>query len=165
MEIPLGGGQIMLAPKIEAKMLQELGIKKTDKVLEIGTGSGYMAALLAARAEHVSPSKFARKLPKSPRKTLSAPAFPTSRRTWRWRQGLGATRPLRRHCRFRLLPAVPACSSSCVSAAHGRCGWRSAGHGSPVDYLHGRGHLQHRQPLETVIPALDGVEVKGSFTF
>ena len=53
MEIPIGSGQVMLAPKIEAKMMQELGIKKTDKVLEIGTGSGYMAALLAARAEHV----------------------------------------------------------------------------------------------------------------
>ena len=53
MEIPLGDGQMMLAPKIEAKMLQELGLKKTDKVLEIGTGSGYMAALLAARSEHV----------------------------------------------------------------------------------------------------------------
>ncbi len=53
MEIPLGDGQMMLAPKIEAKMLQELGLKKTDKVLEIGTGSGYMAALLAARAEHI----------------------------------------------------------------------------------------------------------------
>ena len=53
MEIPIGSGQAMLAPKIEAKMMQELGIKKTDKVLEIGTGSGYMAALLAARAEHV----------------------------------------------------------------------------------------------------------------
>lgn len=53
MEIPLGDGQMMLAPKIEAKMLQELGLEKTDKVLEIGTGSGYMAALLAARAEHV----------------------------------------------------------------------------------------------------------------
>ena len=52
-EIPLGHGQVMLAPKIEAKLLQELGIRKTDKVLEIGTGSGYMAALLAARAEHV----------------------------------------------------------------------------------------------------------------
>lgn len=53
MEIPLGSGQVMLAPRVEAKLLQELGIKKTDKVLEIGTGSGYMAALLAARAEHV----------------------------------------------------------------------------------------------------------------
>jgi len=53
LEVPLGSGQVMLAPKIEAKMLQELGIKKTDKILEIGTGSGYMAALLAARADHV----------------------------------------------------------------------------------------------------------------
>lgn len=53
MEIPLGHGQVMLAPKMEAKLLQELAVKKTDKVLEIGTGSGYMAALLAARAEHV----------------------------------------------------------------------------------------------------------------
>ncbi|HXE41162.1 MAG TPA: protein-L-isoaspartate O-methyltransferase [Azonexus sp.] len=53
LEVPLGCGQVMLAPKIEAKMLQELGIKKTDKILEIGTGSGYMAALLAARADHV----------------------------------------------------------------------------------------------------------------
>lgn len=53
MEIPLGSGQVMLAPKIEAKLMQEIGLKKTDKVLEIGTGSGYMAALLAARADHV----------------------------------------------------------------------------------------------------------------
>ena len=53
MEIPLGSGQVMLAPRVEARLLQELGIKKTDKVLEIGTGRGYMAALLAARAEHV----------------------------------------------------------------------------------------------------------------
>ncbi|RIX44192.1 MAG: protein-L-isoaspartate O-methyltransferase [Rhodocyclales bacterium GT-UBC] len=53
LEIPLGSGQVMLAPRIEARLLQELAIKKTDKVLEIGTGSGYMAALLAARAEHV----------------------------------------------------------------------------------------------------------------
>lgn len=53
MEIPIGEGQVMLAPRVEARLLQELGIRKTDKVLEIGTGSGYMAALLAARAEHV----------------------------------------------------------------------------------------------------------------
>ena len=53
MEIPLGCGQVMLAPRVEARLLQELGVKKTDRVLEIGTGSGYMAALLAARAEHV----------------------------------------------------------------------------------------------------------------
>ena len=57
LEIPIGAsgnnGQNMLAPKIEARMLQELGVRNTDTVLEIGTGSGYMAALLAAKAEYV----------------------------------------------------------------------------------------------------------------
>ena len=53
MEIPIGSGQVMLAPRVEARLMQELAIKNTDKVLEIGTGSGYMAALLAARADHV----------------------------------------------------------------------------------------------------------------
>ena len=54
LEIPLGEGQVMLPPRVEARLLQELEIKKTDRVLEIGTGSGYMAALLAASAEHVT---------------------------------------------------------------------------------------------------------------
>ena len=56
-EIPMKAnatpGQKMLAPRVEARMLQELAIRNTDKVLEIGTGSGYMAALLAAKAEFV----------------------------------------------------------------------------------------------------------------
>ena len=47
MEIPLGHGEVMLAPKMEARMIQELGVRKTDKILEIGTGSGYVSALLA----------------------------------------------------------------------------------------------------------------------
>ncbi|MFZ5556250.1 MAG: protein-L-isoaspartate O-methyltransferase family protein [Pseudomonadota bacterium] len=53
MEIPLGRGEVMLQPKVEARMLQELGVKPGDKVLEVGTGSGYMTALLASRAAHV----------------------------------------------------------------------------------------------------------------
>jgi protein-L-isoaspartate(D-aspartate) O-methyltransferase len=52
-EMPIGNGQTMLEPKIEARLLQEVAIKNTDTVLEIGTGSGYMAALLAAKAEYV----------------------------------------------------------------------------------------------------------------
>jgi len=53
MEIPIGHGEVMLAPKLEARMLQELTLKKTDRVLEVGTGSGYMTALLASLAAHV----------------------------------------------------------------------------------------------------------------
>ncbi len=51
--IPLGHGAAMLSPALEAKMLQALQLRKSDKVLEIGTGSGYMAALLGARSDHV----------------------------------------------------------------------------------------------------------------
>ena len=47
MEIPIGHGEVMLAPKMEARMIQELGVRKTDKILEVGTGSGYVTALLA----------------------------------------------------------------------------------------------------------------------
>jgi len=53
MEIPLGYGQVMLPPKMEARILQELHVKKTDKILEVGSGSGYMTALLAERGAHV----------------------------------------------------------------------------------------------------------------
>ncbi|RFB67103.1 MULTISPECIES: protein-L-isoaspartate O-methyltransferase [unclassified Herbaspirillum] len=53
-EIPLPGGESMLAPKVEARILQEANVKKHEQVLEIGAGSGYMAALLASKARHVT---------------------------------------------------------------------------------------------------------------
>ena len=53
LEIPLGGGEVMLSPKMEARMVQELALEPTDRVLEIGTGSGYVAALLAYLASEV----------------------------------------------------------------------------------------------------------------
>jgi protein-L-isoaspartate(D-aspartate) O-methyltransferase len=53
MEIPIGEGQRMWQPKLEARVLQELMVRKTDRVLEVGTGSGYLAALLSHRAAQV----------------------------------------------------------------------------------------------------------------
>jgi protein-L-isoaspartate(D-aspartate) O-methyltransferase len=61
MEIPLRGhpddavrlGQIMLAPRVEARLLQEVNPRAHEKVLEVGAGSGHMAALLAGRAQRV----------------------------------------------------------------------------------------------------------------
>jgi len=60
MDIPLEGaatakepGQCMLSPKVEARILQDLHLQKHESVLEIGTGSGFMAALLAHRAAQV----------------------------------------------------------------------------------------------------------------
>lgn len=51
--IPLEHGQCMMAPKVEARMIQALNIKKTDIILEVGTGSGYVTALLAKSGKHV----------------------------------------------------------------------------------------------------------------
>ena len=53
MEIPLGYGEVMLAPKMEARILQELQVRKGDRILEVGSGSGYMTALLAKKGDHV----------------------------------------------------------------------------------------------------------------
>jgi protein-L-isoaspartate(D-aspartate) O-methyltransferase len=52
-EIPLGHGQEMLPPRVDARLLHDVHLTPTDKVLEIGTGSGYLTALLADRAHHV----------------------------------------------------------------------------------------------------------------
>ena len=59
MEIPLvldgiRTGETMFAPKVEARLLQELAVKKHEHVLEVGAGSGFMAALLGHRARHVT---------------------------------------------------------------------------------------------------------------
>ena len=52
-EVPLPEGECMLAPKVEARMLQELKVARHEKVLEVGAGSGFMAALLAHKAQQV----------------------------------------------------------------------------------------------------------------
>ena len=54
LEIPLGHGEAMLQPKVEARILQELAIQPRENVYEVGTGSGYLTALLASRARHVT---------------------------------------------------------------------------------------------------------------
>jgi protein-L-isoaspartate(D-aspartate) O-methyltransferase len=75
MEIPLGSialGQSMLSPKVEARMLQDLQILKHETVLEIGTGSGFMAALLAHRAQFVTTLEIDALLAKSASQTLES---------------------------------------------------------------------------------------------
>jgi len=72
MEIPLPGGQVMLAPRVEARLLQDLGVQKHEKVLEIGAGSGYMAALLAHRAQRVISLEINAELARLARSNLQA---------------------------------------------------------------------------------------------
>ena len=75
MELPLreGGarGQAMLAPRLEARLLQDLAVQSHERVLEIGTGSGYMAALLAHRAAHVLSLEIDAELAAQARKNLA----------------------------------------------------------------------------------------------
>jgi protein-L-isoaspartate(D-aspartate) O-methyltransferase len=52
-EIPIGHGVSLLPPKLEGRILQALAVQPHERVLEIGAGSGHMAALLAARAKEV----------------------------------------------------------------------------------------------------------------
>ncbi len=52
--IPLGHGEVMMAPKVEARMLQALAVEPDDRILEIGTGSGYVTALLARSGREIT---------------------------------------------------------------------------------------------------------------
>ena len=54
LELPLGHGESMMQPKVEARILQELAILGHENVYEVGTGSGYLTALMARRARHVT---------------------------------------------------------------------------------------------------------------
>ena len=54
LELPLGDGEKMWAPKMEARVVQELKLQSGESVLEIGTGSGYLTALLASRGARVT---------------------------------------------------------------------------------------------------------------
>ena len=52
-QVPLGHGEIMMQPKVEGRLLQSLDIDSNDSILEIGTGSGWLTALLARLGGHV----------------------------------------------------------------------------------------------------------------
>ncbi len=71
-QVPLGDGQSMLEPKVEARLLQELQVQRHEQVLEIGTGSGFMAALLAHRAMRVLTLECRPALARAARETLRA---------------------------------------------------------------------------------------------
>ena len=53
-ELPLVDGSLMLSPKMEARIVQEVAVKKHENVLVVGAGSGYLCALLAFHARHVT---------------------------------------------------------------------------------------------------------------
>ncbi len=120
MEIPLPGGQCMLAPRVEARMLQDLAVQKHEKVLEIGAGSGYMAALLAHRAQRVISLEIRRRTGRAGQREPATGRYPQCRgapagRRWR---GTGR-RAIRRDRaqRFHRRRCRSICSNTSRSAA------------------------------------------------
>lgn len=168
MEIPLGGGQVMLAPKIEAKMLQELVLKKNDKVLEIGTGSGYMAALLAARAEHVVTIESRPELAACAKENLERAGIANvTVEVGNGAEGWSQRGPYDAIVVSGSLPSVPAALLKQL-----RVGGRLAVVVGEAPVMEaqlitctGDGIYNTVNLFETVIPALDGTETKASFTF
>ncbi|MBN2646231.1 MAG: protein-L-isoaspartate O-methyltransferase [Thiotrichales bacterium] len=71
-ELPIGEGEAMMAPKIEGKLLQALALTETDHVLEVGTGSGYMTALLASMAQEITTIELHRSLQDKAKSRLQA---------------------------------------------------------------------------------------------
>ncbi len=71
-EIPLGHGAAMWQPKLEARAVQALGLKLTDRVLEVGTGSGYLTALMSRMAEHVTSVELVQELSTRAARNLAA---------------------------------------------------------------------------------------------
>jgi len=168
MEIPLGSGQSMLAPKIEAKLLQELGITKTDKVLEIGTGSGYMAALLAARAEHVVTVECRPELAEMARRNLErAGVNNVTVEVGNGANGWAQRGPYDAIVVSASLPAVPAALLRQL-----RVGGRLAVIVGEAPVMEAQlitcsadGVYNTVNLFETVVPALDGVEARSAFSF
>ncbi len=168
MEIPLGSGQAMLAPKIEAKLLQELDITKTDKVLEIGTGSGYMAALLAARAEHVVTVECRPELAEVARRNLErAGVNNVTVEVGNGANGWAQRGPYDAIVVSASLPAVPAALLRQL-----RVGGRLAVIVGEAPVMEAQlitcsaeGVYNTVNLFETVVPALDGVEARSAFSF
>ena len=74
-EIPLGNGTAMWMPKMEARVLQELALQRGDKLLEIGTGSGYFSALCRSHGALVTSVEIDPALAQSARAKLAAQGF------------------------------------------------------------------------------------------
>ncbi len=71
-EVPLGRGECMMAPKVEGRMLQALALRPTDRVLEIGTGSGWTTALMATLAAEIRSVEIVEEFATAARQKLAA---------------------------------------------------------------------------------------------
>ncbi len=98
LEIPLPGGERMWTPKMEARVLQELKLMPGESVLEIGTGSGYLAALMASRNARVTSVEIDAAALRGRRSRSSRAPACTSSLPSATARAAGARRPTTRSC-------------------------------------------------------------------
>ncbi len=107
--LPIGEGQTISQPYIVAIMLEALSLMPTDRMLEVGTGSGYVTALLAQLTAEVISIERHRALADSAREVLSRLGYRNVRVIgWRWQPGIRRSRTLQCDHRFGCRPAVTA---------------------------------------------------------
>ena len=105
--LPIGSGQTISQPYVQARYLELIGLTGQEKVLEIGTGSGYQTALLASAGQHGVQRRAGASLAQSARAALAASGIRNvtvlvGDGTW-----AGGRSPLRRHPGFRGSPDIP----------------------------------------------------------
>ncbi len=132
-EVPLpvadGAREFMLAPKVEARLLQELSVARHETVLEIGAGSGFMAALLAHKGRQVISLEI------QPRTRADGRGQPGPRRCpWRYRAPPGRRRRAARRGPVRRDPALGIGGRGAASAAGPAQGRRPARRRSSASY-------------------------------
>ena len=150
LEIPIGHGEHMWQPKMEARVLQELALKPADQILEIGTGSGYFAALLAHRAQHVYSVEIHPELKASGEANLRRAGVANV--TVELGDGASGWTRHAPHDVIVLFPYTTLFRSAFLAANESRCapirrGRQSAGNGGTAHHLHRRGRLQFHRPV------------------
>lgn len=172
-EIPLHGtpeeamakGWHMLAPRVEARTLQDLQVKPTDRVLEIGAGSGYMAALLAARAKEVITLEIVPELAEMARENLAEVANALVKQA----DGATAAAALGQFDVIVLSGSVARIPDSLVAQLNDGGRISAIVGRQPVmrfTLLQKNGHqIDIRQPWDTLAPRLAGFEEPSRFSF
>ncbi len=164
--IPLPHGQAMLTPQVEGRILQALEIGAADRVLEVGTGSGFLTACLGRMAGHVTSLEIIPELAERAAPQAAGPAFQQLRGADTGRLPVATGRAFQLHCRNRVA-AGPRCSLPGLAGARRRL-FVTVGEAPAMEaWLIRReaGAFARECLFETVLPALQNAPQPEPFTF
>ena len=167
-EIPLGDGQVMLQPRIEGRIMQALNIKSDDRILEIGTGTGFMTACMSKLGDSVVSVECIESLSKQARENLDAQNI--SNVTLRVGDGVNGWDQDGPFDIIAITGSMPKVSKKFKSILHKRgrmfviVGEAPVMHAKLITRLSDDDFLEETL-FEISIPPLSGIEKKEEFTF